>query len=102
MSRASTALRVAFYGGLLLLMAAILLELLGGVLPDGLARRIGFNSEGYTLALMVAAWIEFVRPRLLGSRRQWPVTLGVSLACAAIGIALLSTDLPSRFRTLNE
>lgn len=102
MRRGRVVMGVVFYGGLLLLMAAILLQLLDNVLPNGLARRIGFNSEGFVLALMIAAWIQFARPRLTDSKSQWPVTLAVGLACVAVGVALLATDLPPRFRTLNE
>jgi hypothetical protein len=100
--RAATIAGIVFYGGLLLLMASILLQFLDVVLPAGIARRVGFNSEGFLLALMVAPWIQFARPRLAVSRRQWPVALAVGLICVAVGIALLVTDLPSRFRTLNE
>jgi hypothetical protein len=102
MRRSQVVAGIVFYGGLLMLMAAILAQFLDEVLPGGLARRVGFNSEGFTLALMVAAWIQFARTRLAGSRREWSVTPAVGLACAAVGIALLATDLPSRFRTLNE
>ena len=91
-----------FYGGLLLVMAAVFLQLLGDLLPGDLGRSVGFNSEGYTLALLMAAWIQFVRPRLAGSRREWWLTGGAALLCAAVGLALLASDLPSRFRTLNE
>jgi hypothetical protein len=96
------AAHIVFYGGLLLLMTSILLQFLGDVLPAGLAARVGFNSEGYVLALVVAAWIQFARPRLAEHGQEWPVTLTAGLACLAGGIALLATDLPSRFRTLNE
>jgi hypothetical protein len=91
-----------FYGGLLVVMAAILLQLLAGLLPTDLGRSVGINSEGYTLALIIAAWIQFARPRLVRSRQQWSLTLGAAVLSAAIGAALLASDLPSRFRTLNE
>lgn len=93
---------IVFYGGLLLLMTAILLQFLDELLPAGLATRVAFNSEGYTLALILGAWIQFARPRLTGDRRAWAITPAAGLACSAIGLALLASDLPSRFRTLNE
>ena len=89
-----------FYGGLLLLMAAILTTLLGRLLPAELARRIGFNSEGYTLAVVLAGWIQFVRPKLTRATR-WQVTL-VAAACLALALALYTSALPSQFKTLNE
>lgn len=91
-----------FYGGLVLLMAAVLLQVLDDLLPAGLAERVGYNSEGYVLALLLAAWLQFARPRLDGTARRWPVTAGVALLLLSAGVALLATDLPSRFRTLNE
>ncbi len=75
-----------FYGGLLLLMAAILTTLLGRLLPAELARRIGFNSEGYTLAVVLAGWIQFVLPKLTRATR-WQVTLVVAAACLALALA---------------
>jgi hypothetical protein len=90
-----------FYGGLVLLLGLILANALGNVLPAALARRVGYNSEGYLFALVVAAWIQFARPRLTGARK-WPVTLAVAVLCLVVGVALLNSDLPSRFKTLNE
>ncbi|MCW2633887.1 MAG: hypothetical protein JWQ99_254 [Blastococcus sp.] len=102
MRRGQVIAGIVFYGGLVLLMASILLQFLADVLPDGTARRIGFNSEGFVLALIVAGWIQFARPRLRRSRTEWPATLLVGLVLVAVGVGLLVTDLPSRFRTLNE
>ena len=97
-----SALTVAFYAVVGATLAAILLRLFPLLLPDAVASRIAHNSEGLLLALVIAAWIQFVRPRLAGTRREWPVTLLVGAVLLAAGIALLLTDLPSRFRTLNE
>jgi hypothetical protein len=96
------ALGIVFYGGLIALLAGILLEVFPMFLPDGVADRIGHNSEGLLLALIVALWIEHARPTVSGSRLEWPLTLVVAATCAAAAVFLLSTDLPSRFRTLNE
>jgi len=93
---------IVFYAGLLILMAAILFKLLDDVLPNTLARHIGFDSESYTLVLLLAPWIQFVRPRLAGSSWEWPVTLAASAACIVIGVLLYQSDLPSQWKTLNE
>lgn len=90
-----------YYGGLLLLLAAILTMVLGQVLPDELAQRIGFNSEGYVLALVVGGWIQFVLPRLTKATR-WQIAVAAATVCLALGLALYISDLPSRFKTLNE
>lgn len=90
-----------FYGGLTLLLGLILLELLGDILPAALARRIGDNSEGYLFALVVAAWIQWARPRLT-SRWRWRLALIAAVAFLLVGLSLLDSELPSRFKTLNE
>ena len=91
-----------FYGGLLALLAGILFEVFPLFLPGGVADRIGHNSEGLLLALILSLWIEHARPKVSGSRLEWPLTLVVAIACAAAAVVLLWTDPPSRFRTLNE
>jgi hypothetical protein len=93
---------VLYYGGLTLLLALILLQLLDEVLGNRLATHIGHNSEAYLAALVLAAWIQYARPRLTGTRAEWPVAFLVGVVMLAIGIALIQTHLPSRFRTLNE
>lgn len=90
-----------FYGGLALLLGLILLDLLADILPAKLARRIGYNSEGYLFALVAAAWIQFARPRL-SDRSRGPLTTAAALGCLVVGLLLLDSELPSRFKTLNE
>lgn len=97
-SRAAT----AFYLVVAAVLAGVLLEVFPAVLPDGLASRIGHNSEAYALVLVAAPWIQYARPRLAGTSREWPVTAGVAVLCLVAGLLLLASDLPSRFRTLNE
>jgi hypothetical protein len=93
---------VTFYTALLLVLGAVLFQVLPTLLPDALATRIGHNSEGLVLALVVAFWVQFARPRLAAGRREWPVTALAAVAMLTVGVLLLVTDLPSRFRTLNE
>lgn len=100
--RRSRLIAVIFYGGLLVLLAAIVFKVLGDVLPKTLARKIGGDSEGFVMALTIGAWIQFVRPRLAGSTWEWPVTLAVALAFVAVGVALRASDLPGQIKTLNE
>lgn len=101
MQRRTKLLSAIFYGVLIVVLALILADRLKDLLPATLARRIGFNSEGYLFALVVAAWIQFVRPRLRPSR-VWPVTAGAAVVCLAVATFLYNSDLPSRFKTLNE
>ena len=100
-SRRQNVLGWVYYGGLLVLLAAILTMLLGRLLPTRLAERIGFNSEGYVVALVLGAWIQAVLPRLTEVTR-WRITLAAAGACLAIALALYTSELPSRFKTLNE
>ena len=102
MPRRATVVGLVFHLGLSLLLATILLDILRDVVPPGLARRIAFNSEGYTAALLLALWIQFARPRLSSRTWEWPVTIAAGLALVAIGYLLFTSELPSRFKTLNE
>lgn len=71
-------------------------------LPAGLASQIGHNSEALLFALLVAAQIQYVRPRLLASSRKWLVATTISLAHFLIAYALLQTGWTSSVVTLNE
>jgi hypothetical protein len=93
---------VTFYIALTLVIAGVLLGVFPVVLPGAMADRVGHNSEGLVLALVVAGWVQFARPRLASDRREWRLTALAGAALLVMGVALLVTDLPSRFRTLNE
>ncbi len=93
---------ILYYGGLALVLALILLQLLDDVLGKRLGPHISHNSEAYLVALVLSAWIQYARPRLAGKRAEWPVALLVGVVMLVIGIVLIQTQLPSRFRTLNE
>ena len=92
---------VIFYGGLVTIITGILVEIFP-FLPGAVADRISQNSEGLLLALIMALWIQFVRPGLSGATRERPITLAAASICLAIGVFLLVTDFPSKYRTLNE
>jgi hypothetical protein len=91
-----------YYVGVLALLLGVLFKEWVNILPKHLAGQIGHNSEGYLIALVLAVWIQFVRPRLAGSRSEWPTTIVVALAFLGLTIAMLTTDWQSRFKTLNE
>jgi hypothetical protein len=99
-SSGRTTAMTALYLVLVAIMVGVLIPFLP--LPHALAGRVAHNSEGFLLALILIPWIQFLRPRLAGSRAQWVVTVVVAVALLAVGILLISSDLPSRFRTLNE
>jgi len=93
---------VLFYGALVALLALIMFDVLQRVVPDLVAGRISRNSEGIVLVLLIAAWIQFVRPRLQGSPREWPVTATVAVVSLGVGLLLFFTDPLNRVKTLNE
>jgi hypothetical protein len=101
-SRRKAVVMVLFHGGLAVLMTLILTGLLQDVMPTALATRVGYNSEGYLAALLLVPWLQFARPRLVGRRAGWFVAVAVGVASAVVGVLLVESDLPSRFRTLNE
>lgn len=94
-------LAVLFYGGLGLLMLLILTDTLADVLPAGVARRVAFNSEGYTFALLLAAWIQGVLPRWRGRARGVLALLAGGFS-AVVAVVLYTSDWASRVKTLNE
>ena len=95
-------LTVGFYTALVGVIVGVLFERLTLLTSDLIAGRIARNSEGIVLLLILALWIQFVRPRLAGSSREWPITLTVALTCLGVGLLLFFTDPINRVKTLNE
>lgn len=100
--RYRSAVTAVFYAGLALLLLSVVTKVLPHLLPHAVASRVAHNSEGYAGALILAPWIQYVRPRLLGTARQWPVALATGAGLFAIGLGLALTHLPSQVKTLNE
>lgn len=95
---------IGFYGGFSLLLLLIVTDVLRQLIPEGIAVRLGYNSEAYLFALVLAGWIQFIRPRLevRTSIVRWSWTIGAAVAWAAVGLYLFFSDLPSRIKTLDE
>jgi hypothetical protein len=93
---------IAFYTVLLVVILTVLFAPSALQLAGPLGARLARNSEGLTLAILLAAWIQYARPRLADSAWRWPVTSAVAGGLAAAAVLLVQSDLPSRFRTLNE
>lgn len=107
MSRLQRVLTIAFYAGFAVLLGLILTDTLRHIVPSGVASRIGYNSEAYLFILVLAAWIQYVRPTLeAGSaRRRWGWTMAAAALCAVISVWLITvdpSDVPYRIKTLNE
>ncbi|HLR97895.1 MAG TPA: hypothetical protein VK053_25470 [Jiangellaceae bacterium] len=107
MGRLHNVLVTAFYAGFALLLGLILTDTLRDIIPKGIAVRIGYNSEAYLFILVLAAWIQYVRPALVAGsdRRRWGWTLAAAALCAMVSIWLITVDpneVPYRIKTLNE
>jgi hypothetical protein len=92
-------LRGLFYGGLGLLVLSIMSGLLDE--PSGIGKHVIRNDEGYAFALLLAGWIEFVRPRLAASPRRWHVTLTAAVVFVSLGF-LIQVGTPGSVATMNE
>lgn len=93
---------VTYYGLLGAMLALILTRTLPDVLPGSLAGQVSRNSEGLVVLLMVSVWIQFARPRLAATAREWPLTLLAAGIWAALGLALRYGSVPPQLATLNE
>ncbi len=97
------AVAVLYYGGLCLLLALIVTKSLPHLLPATVARHIGYDSEGYVLALLLPPWIEYVRPRLTGKPFGWAVTPAAAAASLSVGLLLYNShSIIGGVKTLNE
>lgn len=98
-----TYLSAAFYGLLSFLLIAILFEFVTSIVPVG-AGQVSHNSEAYAAIIILGLWIQLARPRLHGSRWEWPVTAGAAVLCLIVALVLFmhEGEWPSRWVTLNE
>lgn len=97
------AVAVVYYLGLCLLLGLIISKTLTAIVPGAAGRHIGFDSEGYVLALLLPLWIDYVRPRLVGRESEWAIT--VAGAVVMFGVFLLlynSQSIIGTVKTLNE
>lgn len=98
--RARTAVFYVAVGALLLL---IVLHGLGTLLPGGLGRQIGHNSESLLFALGFCAVTQFLLPALRSAGRAlWPVTVPMAGACFVLGYGLVRSGWAPALVTLNE
>lgn len=99
-----TAAAWVYYAGLCVLLVLIITKVLKeDILPGTVGRHISNDSEGYVLALLLAAWIEYVRPRLAGRRAEWAVTAVAAVVMFLIFLFLYNThSVIGTVKTLNE
>lgn len=97
------AVAALYYGlvGVLLLLAVT--GTTGDVFPHQLAKHVSEDSEGLLLALLLPAWVQYARPRLRGSAREWPATLLAAAVVLVVGLVCYLVDgVPPKIATLNE
>ncbi len=102
MQRTPRLAKLALYSVFGLVLAVILAGLMTKIVPGKLGVTISRNSEGFLTVLAICGWIDVVRPRLALHPRQWQVTGAVAALLVVGGLLLRASELPSRFRTLNE
>lgn len=80
-------LPVSYDGAVLLLLVLAVAGVTGHVFPHLLARHVSEDSEGWVLALLLPAWLQYVRPRLRGTAAEAPVAIAVLAHHARGGLA---------------
>jgi hypothetical protein len=96
-------LRPAFYLVVGALFALAVTDRLDAVLPAEAAKDVGEDSEALLLALMLAGWIEFARPRLRRAANARAVTAAAATACLVLGSWLfLGEAVPRPLATFGE
>jgi len=95
------ALAAAFYVGLSALIIGSVLDF-PALVPHWVGSRVEHNTEGYVAALLLGAWIQFARPRLRRSTRQWAATLAVATLWLALGVLLIALPVPREVKMLHE
>jgi hypothetical protein len=93
---------VVFYAAFLALLVLIVTKHLGDLLPHGLTNQIGHNSEGYAVAVVACAWVQWVLPESIRRAVSWQAALVGGVACLAVAIVFKTAGLPSTIGTLNE
>ncbi len=97
------AVAVVYYLGLCLLLGLIISKTLTDIIPGTVGKHIGFDSEGYVLALILPLWIEYARPRLAGRRGEWPLTAAAALVMFGVFLLLYNVQsIIGSVKTLNE
>jgi hypothetical protein len=101
--RWQAAVPVIYYGGLCVLLALIISKTLTDVIPGKVGKHIGYDSEGYLLALVLPPWIEYARPRLAGRRIAWALTAAAALVMFGVFLLLYNSHtIIGSVKTLNE
>ncbi|HEY2176728.1 MAG TPA: hypothetical protein VGH85_23200 [Mycobacteriales bacterium] len=96
------AVALVYYLGLCLLLGLIISKTLTDIIPGTVGKHIGYDSEGYVLALILPLWIEFVRPRIAGRSSEWIVTGAGALVMFGLFLWFYNSNILSTVKTLNE
>lgn len=97
----SLPLALAFYAALTMALVVLALELQQDVLPQGIATRVGRNSEALLFALLVAVAVDATPPGPRTARTR-ALLLGAAGLLLVLGFLLGRSALPGTVATLNE
>lgn len=93
----------AYYGVVVLLLLLAVTGTTGDVFPHQLAKHVSEDSEGWLLALVLPLWVQYARPRLRGTPREWPSTFAAAAVVLVVGLVCYRVGgVPPRIATLNE
>lgn len=92
----------AYYLILIGLLGLILIQGLVDAAPGIVPKQVARNSEGLLFALILSAWIQFVRGREVRGLAPVRVAVGGGVLCLLVAILLLAPGTPSSLKTLNE
>jgi uncharacterized membrane protein len=90
---------VAYFAVTSLVLLALVTKAQTKVLPEGLATRVGHNSEVFALAILVTAAI--LARRRIPPAPAW-VHVAVAVGLAAVGVFIFYAGMPVTVKTLNE
>jgi len=91
-----------YFGVLIAVLALTLAQGLIDGFPTILPKHVTRNSEGVLFALVLSAWIQFVRQRLFIGLAALPASLAAGGLCLVLGLVCVNAGLPSSLKTLNE
>jgi hypothetical protein len=100
--RGARVLDGAFYGGCVVLLVVLVLHRQDAVLPPGLGRRLGHNSEVFALALALGLVIDVAHPRWTRLRSPLAPAVAAGIGLGLFATWLLAAGLPPTLTTLNE
>lgn len=93
---------VVFYLVAALSLILIVVQGMSDILPSIVQWPIERSGESAMLALLICAYIQFVRPRLASGAQGWRTATAIGFGCLVVALILRDGRMPSALGTLNE